>query len=310
MTAAILFVTNSPAYSNKLINLCRELYPDIEAFLPGDIGAEKARLAACWAPQQDLLTQYPNIELIHSVAAGVDHLGTDLLSAEVPICRVVDDGQKVGMFEYILWGILNVQRNFDKAAVEQDSQNWQRYPIRKREEMRVGILGLGELGGYVATQLAAFGYCVSGWSRTEKTLVDVQCFHGSEGVKELVSQSDILVNMLPLNAHTNEILNADLMNQLPQGAYLMNCGRGGHLVADDLIQALNSGHLRGALLDVFNVEPLPADDPLWTTKGVFITPHVASDASKPEIIHQLASNARKLAAGQVLNNQIDPALGY
>jgi glyoxylate/hydroxypyruvate reductase A len=310
MSAAILFATNSPTYSNTLINLCRELYPDIQAFLPGDVGAEKAQLAACWAPDQDLLAQYPNIELIHSVAAGVDHIGVDLLSSGVPICRVVDDGQKVGMFEYILCGILNVQRNFDKAAMEQASQNWQRYPMCKREDMRVGILGLGELGGYVASQLAEFGYRVSGWSRTEKFLPNISCHYGIDGLQKLVSQSDILVNMLPLNIHTKGILNADLMSQLPKGAYLINCGRGAHLVTDDLIQVVNSGHLRGALLDVFNVEPLPSSDLLWTTKGIFITPHVASDASKPEIIHQLVSNAIKLAAGQTLNNQINQTLGY
>jgi glyoxylate/hydroxypyruvate reductase A len=310
MSAAILFATNSPAYSNTLINLCRELYPQVEVFLPGDAGAERAQLAACWAPEQALLKQYPNIQLIHSIAAGVDHIGADLLSSGVPICRVVDDGQKVGMFEYILCGILNVQRNFDKAAMEQASQNWQRYPMRKREDVRVGILGLGELGGYVASQLAEFGYSVSGWSRTEKSLPNVRCHYGIDGLQKLISQSDILVNMLPLNIHTKGILNADLMSQLPKGAYLINCGRGAHLVTNDLIQAINSGHLRGALLDVFNVEPLPSSDPLWTTKSVFITPHVASDASKPEIIHQLVSNAMKLAAGQTLNNQINQTLGY
>lgn len=310
MSAAILFATNSPTYSNTLINLCRELYPHVEVFLPGDDGVGRAQIAACWAPDQDLLRQYPNIKLIHSVAAGVDHIGVDLLSSGVPICRVVDDGQKVGMFEYILCGILNVQRNFDKAAMEQTAQNWQRYPMRKRDEMRVGILGLGELGGYVASQLAEFGYSVSGWSRTEKSLPNVGCYYGIDGLQKLVSQSDILVNMLPLNIHTKGILNADLMRQLPKGAYLINCGRGAHLVVDDLIQAVNSEHLRGALLDVFNVEPLPPSDPLWTTKGIFITPHVASDASKPEIIHQLVSNAMKLAAGQTLNNQINQTLGY
>ena len=310
MSVAILFATNSPTYSNTLINLCRELYPEVEVYLPGDVGAEKAKLAACWSPDQKLLQQYPNIELIHSVAAGVDHIGADLLSSGAPVCRVVDDGQKVGMFEYILCGILNVQRNFDKAAMEQASQNWQRYPMRKRGEMRVGILGLGELGGFAASQLAEFGYRVSGWSRTEKSLPNVKCHFGVDGLQTLVSQADVLVNMLPLNVHTKGILNEDLMSQLPEGAYLMNCGRGAHLVTKDLIRAVNRGHLRGALLDVFNVEPLPSSDPLWTTKGIFITPHVASDASKPEIIHQLVSNAMKLAAGQTLNNQINQVLGY
>ncbi|AEF54541.1 2-hydroxyacid dehydrogenase [Marinomonas posidonica] len=310
MSPAILFATNSPTYSTTLMNLCRELYPQVEAFLPGDEGAERAQLAACWAPDPALLKHYPNIQLIHSVAAGVDHIGTDLLSSGVPICRVVDDGQKVGMFEYILCGVLRVQRNFDKAAMEQASQHWQRYPMRKRADMRIGVLGLGELGGYAASQLAEFGYCVSGWARTEKSLAGVRCYNGIDGLQKLLNQSDILVNMLPLNGQTKGILNADLLSQLPEGAYLINCGRGAHLVENDLIEAVNSQHLRGALLDVFSVEPLPSSDPLWTTKDIFITPHIASDASKPEIIHQLVRNAIKLSTGEALNNQINPMLGY
>ena len=310
MTAAILFATNTPKYSSFLVNLCRELYPDVKAYLPGEPGAENAQVAACWAPEQDLLMEYPNIKLIHSVAAGVDHLGENLLTAGLPVCRVVDDGQKIGMFEYILYGILNVQRNFDKAIQEQSIKNWQRYPIRKKKDIRIGFLGLGELGGYVSSQLAEFGYSVSGWSRTEKSLQGVHCYFGEEGLNSLLEQSDIVVNILPLNASTQGILNAHVFNKMPEGSYLINCGRGDHLVEADLIQAIESGHLRGALLDVFSVEPLPENNPLWTTQGVFITPHVASDASKPEIIHQLVDNAKKLAADEKLNNQINPTLGY
>lgn len=310
MTASILFATNSPAYSEKLVSLCRQLRPDVNAFLPGEEGAEQAQVAACWSPEQTLLKDYPNIELIHSVAAGVDHLGAALFDSGLPICRVVDDGQKVGMFEYILCGILQVQRNFDKAAQEQLSQHWQRYPMRAKNEVRVGILGLGELGGYVATQLIAFGYPVSGWSRSEKKLANISCHHGRQGLREVLNQADVLVNMLPLNQHTKGILNADLFCQLPQGAYLINCGRGDHLVSGDLIQSIENGHLRGALLDVFSVEPLPSSDPLWKTQGVLITPHVASDASKPEVIQQLADNALRCAKGEPLKNQIDPVLGY
>ncbi|BFM51169.1 glyoxylate/hydroxypyruvate reductase A [Marinomonas sp. THO17] len=310
MSFAILFATNSPNYSKALVELCGELYPEVAAYLPEDEGAQKATVAACWAPQQDLLACYPNLQLVHSVGAGVDHIPEDILLSSTPVCRVVDDGQKWAMFEYALYGILHVQRNFDKAVMEQASQNWQRYPIKTASSVRVGILGMGELGGFVAQQLAQFGYSTMGWSRSEKRLDEVACFYGEDGLAQMLPQTDVLINLLPLNQHTQGILNWDLMAQLPKGAYLINCGRGGHLVASDLIAAIEQEHLRGALLDVFPVEPLPSSDPLWQTKGVIITPHVASDASKSEIIHQLVRNGKRLANGQSPLNQIDSKRGY
>jgi glyoxylate/hydroxypyruvate reductase A len=223
---------------------------------------------------------------------------------------VVDDHQKQGMLEYVLWGALTVQRNFDKISANQSESKWQGFRQRPASDVRVSVLGLGELGQFVARGLAQFGYTVSGWSRSPKNLDGIRCYHGPEGLTELLKETELLVNLLPLSPATKGILNKDLFNKMPEGGYIINVGRGGHLISGDLIDAIDSGHLRGALLDVFDQEPLPATDPLWTTKGVIITPHLASDASLPTIIEQVADNVLSFVSKGELNNQIDLVRGY
>lgn len=310
MSTALLLVSNDDQFVSDLKAVFLSRHPDIDIFLPGEDGAEQAEVAACWYPDSDLLTRYANIKCLHSVAAGVDHLGEALLASGLPICRVVDDLQKQGMFEYVLWGVLNMHRNFDKVRVNQLDANWQPYPKRLASEVYVGVLGLGELGQFVAQGLAAFGYSVSGWSRSQKNLDNIDCYTGSAGLNDLLTKSEVLVNLLPLSSETKGILNKDLFNTLPAGGYVINCGRGGHLVNGDLIEAIEKGQLRGALLDVFDEEPLPKSDPLWGANGVVITPHIASDASLATIIDQVADNALRFLANDLLINKIDPVNKY
>ncbi len=310
MNTAILLMSDDDQFVEELKAEFLFRRPEIRIFLPEEDGAEQAEVAACWYPDPSLLTRYPNIKCLHSVAAGVDHLGEVLLTSGLPICRVVDDLQKQGMFEYVLWGVLNMHRNFDKAGANQRESHWHRYSQRSASDISIGVLGLGELGQFVAQGLAQFGYSVLGWSRSQKNLENIDCYNGSQGLKGLLKQSEVLVNLLPLSSTTQGILNKDLFNAMPVAGYIINCGRGGHLVNDDLLDALESGQLRGALLDVFNKEPLPENDPLWQASGVLITPHVASDASLSTIVDQVADNALRFMANDCLNNKIDPAKGY
>ncbi|MGB7391428.1 2-hydroxyacid dehydrogenase [Marinomonas sp.] len=310
MSNDLLLITNNEKYTARLKAAFLERRPEINVLVAGDDRAEQAHMALCWHPEADLLTRYPNLKCLHSVAAGVDHLGTTLLTSGLPVCRVVDDHQKQGMLEYVLWGALTVQRNFDKISANQSESKWQGFRQRPASDIRVSVLGLGELGQFVARGLAQFGYTVSGWSRSPKNLDGIRCYHGPEGLTELLKETELLVNLLPLSPATKGILNKDLFNKMPEGGYIINVGRGGHLISGDLIDAIDSGHLRGALLDVFDQEPLPATDPLWTTKGVIITPHLASDASLPTIIEQVADNVLNFVSKGELNNQIDLVRGY
>ena len=171
-------------------------------------------------------------------------------------------------------------------------------------------MGLGKLGAAVASDLADAGYDVRGWARGAKDIVNVEVFSGDAAFVPFLEGLDLLINLLPLTAHTRGIFCAANFARLARGAAVVNCGRGGHLLAEDLIAALASGQLGGALLDVFETEPLPTTHPLWTTPGVTITPHMASVTTPSAIVRQIAENARRIDTGEAFLNLVDPKTGY
>jgi len=310
MKIPILLANNDAAFTEQLIAAFQQRHPEVDVLLPGQPGSDKVQVAACWFPDNTLLTNYPNIKFIHALSAGVDHLGESLLSSGLPICRIVDERQKQGMFEYVLWGVLNVHRYFDLAAQNQRQNRWQRYKQKAAQDIRVSVLGLGALGEYVAKGLADLGYSVSGWSRSQKAMANITCYSGEASLSDMLGQTDILINLLPLSPVTKGILSRKLFDLLPQGAYVINCGRGGHVNEADLIQAVTRGHLRGAMLDVFDEEPLPETNPLWTTQGIVITPHMASDAGETVVVDQVAENAARFLRGDALLNPVNLDHGY
>lgn len=269
-----------------------------------------AEVAVCWQTPPGLYAQMPRLQLVHSIAAGVDNVveGQDLRG--LPVCRVVDPLLAQGMLQYVLWGVLHFHRHFDRALANQRQAHWQRYPQAPAASCRVGIMGVGVLGGLVARQLAALGYTVNGWSRTPRELPGATVFHGPPGLASFLAQTDVLVCLLPLTQATRGILDRRCFDALPQGSALVHVGRGEHLVHGDLLAALERGHLRGAVLDVFATEPLPAEHPLWRAPGVVVTPHMASMAGFDVVAHQVADNIARLRTGQPLAHQVDLAQGY
>ncbi|MFJ4195678.1 2-hydroxyacid dehydrogenase [Pseudomonas sp. NPDC089534] len=284
--------------------------PHLSAVLAEDPQAIRAQVAACWFPLPGSLAALPNLQVIHSVAAGIDHLAHDPSCPDLPVCRVVDPGHRQGMTEYVRWAVIHYHRGFDRVLGHQADRHWERPPQRPASRFRVGVMGLGSLGSAIAQDLAGAGYDVRGWARSAKALPGVQTFAGAGAFDPFLDGVELLVNLLPLTAETRGILNRRTFERLADGAALVNVGRGAHLNADDLQQALADGKLRGALLDVFEREPLPADHPLWTTPGVTVTPHMASAASHDCIAEQIAENVRRLNAGEPLLNSADRLLGY
>ena len=171
-------------------------------------------------------------------------------------------------------------------------------------------MGLGEMGGAVATKLAGFGYSVRGWSRSKHEIQDVLTFAGHEALPTFLSGCDVLVSMLPLTDSTKGILNVQSLAQLPRGAFLVNAGRGGHLVDADVVAALESGQLGGALLDVFHEEPLPKDHPYWTLPNVIVTPHIAATTPIKDACAQIVAKISALERGDVVSGIVDPNVGY
>jgi len=305
MFPTILLAIDDAELSSELLSEL-SAFDDIKVCLPDDADANNAHMAACWHPDQALLTTFPNIQCLHSAAAGVDHLGKPLLKSGLPVARIVDPDQKQGMLEYVLWCVLNHHRDFDRALSHQSQQRWHLYPQVSASAVRVGVMGLGEIGGYVALGLAQFGYRLAGWSRSPKSIDGVDIFAGQSELVPFLERTDVLINLLPLNESTQGILNQSLFKTLPKGASIINAGRGGHLIESDLIDALKEGWLRRAILDVFTSEPLPVDHPLWTTEGVIVTPHMASSSAANVIAKQLRENVLRFNNGEPLLNKVEP----
>ncbi|WP_050478321.1 2-hydroxyacid dehydrogenase [Herbaspirillum rhizosphaerae] len=298
----------------KIAVLARERTGDIEVLLPGDAGAEEAEVAVCWAPPPGALAAYPRLRLIHAIAAGVDNILCDPHLPALPLCRVVAPDLTVAMTEFIIWGVLYYHRDLDRALANQRNMIWNRTPPAAASSCSVGIMGVGQLGAHVAGELLRMGFKVRGWSRQEKTVDGMQSFHGESlsdpQFWDFLGGTDILVCLLPLTAQTQGILNRATLTALPAGAALIHVGRGGHLVSAEVQAMLENGHLRGAILDVFEKEPLPVESPFWSMSNVIVTPHIAAAASYDSVLDQIEENIRRLQQGEPLRNLVDRGSGY
>ncbi len=280
--------------------------------LKGGLGnTDEIEIALAWKPDRGLLATFRNLRMIVSLGMGVDHLlADDRLPAGVAITRIMDDGLVGQMSEYAIYWALRHHRDIDRYSASQHAGAWKPEEFFDTIHRRVGVMGLGTIGQDTAKKFAALGFPTAGWSRTAKTLPGVETFHGAEGLAKFLARSDILVVVVPLTRETHGILDAKAFAALPRGAYVINMARGGHVVDDDLLAALDSGHLSGAALDVFNTEPLPADHRYWTHPKVHVTPHVAGSTNPRTAAPGVIENIKRLRAGQPLIHAVDPKTGY
>lgn len=288
----------------------RHAAPELHVVMYGDTGSADAEVAVCWNPPAGALAGLPRLRLIHSMAAGVDNIIADPTLPAVPVCRVVDPGHAQGMSEFVTWGALHYLRQLDIVMANQGEEIWHRPEQRRASDCRVGIMGLGEIGRRVALDLRRIGFAVRGWARGPRELAGIDVFHGREGFRPFLEETDILVCLLPLTDETRGILGRQTLAMLPRGARLIHVGRGEHLVAEDVLAALGNGQLGGAILDVFPQEPLPRGSALWRAPNVIVTPHMASVASAATIGAQVAANVRQLMREEQLFNVVDVGRGY
>jgi len=275
----------------------------------GDKAAIEIVLA--WKPAPGLIASFPNVKLIVSLGMGVDHLlADDRLPAGVPIVRIMDDGLVGQMSEYAIYWALRHHRDIDRYAASQRARRWQPEEFVDTIHRRVGVLGLGTIGQDTARKIAALGFPTAGWSRTPRTMAGIETFSGPEGFGQMLARSDILIDVLPLTRDTRGILGAEAFAALPKGAYFINMARGGHVVDEALLAALDSGHLAGAALDVFNTEPLPPEHRYWTHPGVHVTPHIAGATNPRTASPGVIENIRRMRAGKPLIHTVDPKTGY
>ncbi|NRB48910.1 MAG: glyoxylate/hydroxypyruvate reductase A [Saprospiraceae bacterium] len=287
-------------------------FPDtrVEIF-PNVKNKAEVTFAVCWKPKPGDLQQFPALKVVQSLGAGVEHiLQTTPLLPHLRLCRIVDPGLANDMWEFTLATVMNHLKKLRQYQQQQQNKSWQQHGYGTIADTRIGVLGLGKIGALVAERFAQLGFPVSGWSASAKNIPGVTSFQGEGELARCLAQSDILINLLPLTDSTTGILNMDTLKQLPQGAYVINVGRGGHLVDEDLLSLLDSVHLGGALLDVFHQEPLPNDHPFWTHPKVSITPHIASLTNKDTAMAQIIENYQRLQSGEPLLHQVQIQKGY
>lgn len=285
--------------------------PEIEFRLWPDCGdPRKVDYLVVWQPPPNLGETFPDLKVLFSIAAGVDHLDLASLPPEVPLVRMVEPGITRTMVDYVSLATLVLHRNLLDYLAQQRLKVWREIRVRPSEDRRIGVMGLGVLGSAVLDRLGALGFRRSGWSRSEKRVAGVDCHHGTDGLRKFLSDLDVLVCLLPLTPETCGILGAETFAMLPRGAGVVNVGRGGHLVEADLLAALDSGHLAGAVIDVLEAEPPVPEHPFWTHPRIIMTPHIASMTQPRTAAPLLLENIRRFERGEPLFNVVDRARGY
>ncbi|MBV8665142.1 MAG: glyoxylate/hydroxypyruvate reductase A [Burkholderiaceae bacterium] len=276
----------------------------------GDVAP--ADYALVWKPPREMLAGRSDLKAIFNLGAGVDAILqlADGLPAHVPVIRLDDAGMGVQMAEYVTHAVLRYFRRFDQFDLQARSGEWRFLKPREKNEFPVGILGLGLLGQRVAHALAPFEFPLCGWSRTPKNLPGVECFHGAEGLDAFLAASQVVACLLPLTAETDRILNRERLAKMPQGSYLINVARGRHVVEADLLEMVQSGHIAGATLDVFEQEPLPAGHPFWKEPRITVTPHIAALTVRDESVRQIAHKIAMLERGEAVTGLVDRGRGY
>jgi glyoxylate/hydroxypyruvate reductase A len=287
-------------------------WPDRELRYWPEIG-DKAAIdyALVWHPEPGLLASLPNLRLIVSLGAGVDHVLRDPgLPAGVPILRLVDPHMTLAMSEYVALQVLRLHRHDFTYRAQQAAGEWREHEQKNAAERPVGILGFGALGQDAAAKLKGLGFDVAGWSRSGRQVPGFVTYGGPTGLDALLARSEIIVSLLPMTAETENILDARLFVRLPRGAGVVNAGRGRQLVEADLLAALDTGQLSAAVLDVFRDEPLPPAHPFWSHPRIIVTPHVAAETHPPTAAAIIAKAIDDFEAGGPVSNLVDPDRGY
>jgi len=295
----------------------RRSLPDHEIMVLGQaFDRSRIRYVATWGPKPGSLSDLPGLEAIFSLGAGVDHLMGYPDLPDVPIVRVAQDDLTHRMSEYVVMHCLMHLRDQRRHDADQRAKRWQSdLAPPMAADVRVGIMGFGVLGQDAAKKLRIMGFDVAAWSRTPKHGEGIEVYSGDEGLAGFLGRTDILVSLMPLTPETRGILNRGLFEKLARdgrlgGPVLINAGRGGLQVEADILSCLGDGTLKAATLDVFEVEPLPQDSPLWTHPGVTISPHNAATSEPEATACYIAGQIRRHEAGEPFQNTVDRARGY
>jgi glyoxylate/hydroxypyruvate reductase A len=291
--------------------LFAEHAPDIEWRAWPDIGnPEEVEYLAAWQAPDNLQQVLPNLKVLFALSAGVDQLDLSRLPPELPVVRLLDPGITRGMCEYASWAVLSLHRDMLRYRQQQAARCWQAHLLQPAANRRVGVMGLGAQAQQILATLTPLGFALSGWARSVHAIAGVDCYASEAQLPAFLNQCDILLCVLPLTEQTQGILDRQLFAQLPRGAALINMGRGAHLVEEDLLEALDSGQLSAAVLDVLQEEPAPADHPFWDHPQVVLTPHIAAMTQPASAFGVLLENIRRFERAEPMVGEVDRHKGY
>ena len=295
-------------------------WPVLEAALPGETllrevhdrgEADSVEVALVANPPRASLAALPGLRLIQSLWAGVDRLlADDTVPAHIPLARMVDPMMSEAMAETALWAVLSLHRGFFDYAAQQHRGEWRQLEQRRADEVTVLVLGLGAMGRTTALRVAANGYRVGGWSTRATALPGIHTWAGPTALDAALAEAQIVVNLLPLTTATRGLFNKQRFARMRPAADLVNLARGGHVVQADLLDALASGSVRRAVLDVFQAEPLEANHPFWTHPQVTVLPHIAASTDLRSAAELVVRNVRALRDGLPLAHLVDRSRGY
>jgi glyoxylate/hydroxypyruvate reductase A len=279
-------------------------------FDPSDI-----RYMFVWKPKADAFEGLNQLKAVFSLGAGVDALLKHPELPDAPLVRFVDEGLTQQMTDYVVAHVSMHHRRFTRFAADQKARAWRQFYPPVAAETCVGIMGMGVLGQDAARRLKMLGYTVRGWSRSQKSLTGIETFSGMDTLDSFLGGTDILVNLLPLTPETAGILNYETFGKLRRGVLedgpiIINAARGGHQKEADIVKALGDGTLGAASLDVFEVEPLPENSPLWALENCFVTPHIAAISNEATGVAYFARILKDHEAGKALINVVDRQRGY
>ncbi len=307
-----LLIKPSRDPAEKWMRAIAEELPDLDMRVWPDAGnrEEVEFIIANSLPEGEFAT-FPNLKFVASTSAGVDRLLTDPdFPVHVPIIRSINTQRTATMCAWVCYHAIRHHRHFDRYRENQAARVWDPLAYPPPDEVGLGVMGLGTLGGSAARMLKGFMFDVAGWSRTPKTIPGMETFAGAEEFKPFLGRSHILVSILPGTPETENLLNRETLALLPEGAYIINCGRGTLIDDEALVEAIDGGHIAGAALDVFRTEPLPEDHPFWSHPKVTLTPHYSSNGAARHGVGVVVANIRHARAGEPFEDVVDKALGY
>lgn len=294
------------------VEAIRTIAPEIEVYsYLEEHNQKEVEVALVWKHPKGSISPYPNLKYIASSGAGVDFIfEDDNVPKNLPITRIVDTTLASDMSEYVIAVIFSHLKNLNEYKINQINKSWKPKGYSRIADFTIGIMGLGALGSVLSKDLLKFGFKAQGWSLSKKSINNLKTFTGVDEFDTFLATTQILICLLPLTNTTTHILNKDLFEKLPKGAYIINVARGGHLVDSDLIEAINNKHLSGATLDVYHQEPLPKKHPFWKHEKINMTPHYASVSDPNSVIPQIIENYKRMKSGKTLLNLVSKSKGY